>query len=53
MVGASAVLAAAIVEILLVSLGMAPVIEVVLGLIVAWLVATLGAGWLIPRLMAR
>ena len=53
MVGGTAVLAVAIVEVLLISLGMAPVIEVVLGLIVAWLGVTLSSGWLVPRLMPR
>ena len=46
MVIASAVLVVAIVEVVLTSLGLAPVIDVVLGLIVAWLVVTLGSGWL-------
>ena len=46
MVTGSAVLVVAIVEVVLVSLGLAPVIEVVLGLIVAWLVVTLSSGWL-------
>ena len=46
MVIGSAVLVVAIVEIVLISLGLAPVIDVVLGLIVVWLVVTLGSGWL-------
>jgi len=46
MVVGSAVVALAILEIVLVSLGLAPVIDVVLGLIVVWLVVTLGSGWL-------
>ncbi|MGD0370244.1 MAG: hypothetical protein ABSC16_00895 [Candidatus Dormibacteria bacterium] len=46
MVVGSAVVAVAIVEVVLTSLGMAPVIDVVLGLIVVWLVVTLGSGWL-------
>ena len=53
MVGGTAVLAVAIVETFLISLGMAPVIEVVFGLIVAWLGVTLSSGWLVPRLMPR
>jgi hypothetical protein len=44
MVIGSAVLVVAIVEAVLVSLGLAPVIDVVLGLIVIWLVVTLGSG---------
>jgi hypothetical protein len=46
MVIGSAVLVVAILEIVLTSLGLAPVIDVVLGLIVVWLVVTLGSGWL-------
>jgi hypothetical protein len=46
MVVGSAVVALAILEIVLVSLGLAPVIDVVLGLIVVWLVVTLSSGWL-------
>ncbi len=46
MVGGSAVLAVAIVEVVLISLGMPLVIDIVLGLIVAWLVVTLGTSWL-------
>ena len=53
MVIASALLAVGIVELVLVALGTAPVIEVVLGLLVAWLVITLSSGWLIPRLTRR
>ena len=53
MVVGSAVVAVAIVEVVLTSLGMAPVIDVVLGLIVVWLVVTLGSGWLTPQLMRR
>jgi len=44
MVIGSVVLVVAIVEAVLVSLGLAPVIDVVLGLIVSWLVVTLGSG---------
>ncbi len=43
---ASAVLAVAIVETVLISLGLAPVVDVVVGLIVAWLGVTLSSGWL-------
>ena len=46
MVIGSVVLVVAIVEAVLVSLGLAPVIDLVLGLIVVWLVVTLGSGWL-------
>jgi hypothetical protein len=53
MVIVAALLAVAIVELVLVALGIAPVIEVVVGLIVAWLVPTLSSGWLIPGLMRR
>jgi hypothetical protein len=45
MVIGSAVLVVAIVEIVLTSLGLAPAIDVVLGLIVVWLVMMLGSGW--------
>ena len=53
MVIASALLAVGIVELVLVALGTAPVIEVVVGLLVAWLVLTLSSGWLTPRLTRR
>jgi len=43
---ARAVLAVAIVETVLISLGLAPVVDVVVGLIVAWLGVTLSSGWL-------
>lgn len=46
MVVGSAVVAVAILEVVLTSLGMAPVIDVVLGLIVVWLLVTLSSGWL-------
>lgn len=46
MVIGSALLVVAILEIVLTYLGLAPVIDVVLGLIVVWLVVTLGSGWL-------
>lgn len=46
MVIGSAVLVVAILEIVLVSLGLAPVIDVVSGLIVVWLVVTLVTGLL-------
>ncbi len=46
MVIGSAVLVVAILEIVLVSLGLAPVIDVVLGLVAVWLVVTLVSGWL-------
>ena len=49
MVAGSALLAVAILEVVLVSLGLAPVIEVVSGLIAAWLVVTLVSGWLTRR----
>jgi hypothetical protein len=42
----SALLAVAILELVLVSLGLAPVIDVVLGLVAVWLVVTLVSGWL-------
>jgi len=53
MVIGSALLVVAILEIVLTYLGLAPVIDVVLGLIVVWLVVTLGSGWLTPQLMRR
>jgi hypothetical protein len=46
MVIGSAVLVVAILEVALVSLGLAPVIDVVLGLVAVWLVVTLASGWL-------
>jgi len=46
MVVGSALLVVAILEIILVSLGLAPVIDVVSGLIAVWLVVTLVSGWL-------
>jgi hypothetical protein len=46
MVIGSAFMVVAILEIVLVSLGLAPVIDVVLGLIVVWLGLTLSSGWL-------
>ena len=49
MVVGSALLVVAILEVVLVSLGLAPVIEVASGLIAAWLVVTLGSGWLTRR----
>ena len=42
----SALLAVAILELVLVSLGLAPMIDVVLGLVAVWLVVTLVSGWL-------
>ncbi|MGD0446993.1 MAG: hypothetical protein ABSB36_00045 [Candidatus Dormibacteria bacterium] len=42
----SAVLVVAILEVALTALGLAPAIDVALGLIVVWLAVTLGSGWL-------
>ncbi len=42
----SAALVVAILEVVLVRLGLVPVIDVVLGLIAAWVVVTLVASWL-------
>jgi len=46
MVVGSALLVVAILEVLLVSLGLAPAVDVVLGLVAVWLVVTLVSGWL-------
>ncbi len=46
MVIGSALLVVAILEVVLVSLGLAPVIDVVLGLITAWLLVTRVSSWL-------
>jgi hypothetical protein len=46
MVVGSAVVVVAILEVALTSLGLAPVVDVVVGLFAVWLVVTLALGWL-------